>query len=228
MAEQFTRLQDPSSRTIIIGDIHGCSEEVKDLLQLLDVHPSDQLISVGDLICKGPDSLGVLLWAMNTPNLTCILGNHEARFLKYWRQDKRSEEKIYDAETYQQLEPHYYMCMNFINTWPLYKETKDFLVVHAGIDPRKGAISNQKVEDLLNLRKLENGEPWYQTYREEKTVLFGHWAKPEPQVRPNAIGLDTGCVYGGELSAWIFPERRLVSVPARRCYRKKEDWPKRK
>jgi hypothetical protein len=57
--------------------------------------------------------------------------------------------------------------------------------------------------------------------------VFGHWARPEPVVRPNAIGLDTGCVYGGELTAVILPERRLVSVPARRVYQKKEGWPER-
>ena len=57
--------------------------------------------------------------------------------------------------------------------------------------------------------------------------MFGHWAKPAPIVRRNAIGLDTGCVYGGALTALILPERRLVSVSARRVYQKKEGWPAR-
>ncbi len=61
--------------------------------------------------------------------------------------------------------------------------------------------------------------------REKALVVFGHWARPEPVVRKNAIGLDTGCVYGGALTALVLPERRLVSVPARRAYRAKDGWP---
>ena len=61
-------------------------------------------------------------------------------------------------------------------------------------------------------------DPWYESYTGETTVVFGHWARPEPVVRENAIGLDTGCVYGGRLTAVILPERNLVSVPAKRAY----------
>jgi hypothetical protein len=79
---------------------------------------------------------------------------------------------------------------------------------------------------LTTLRRLKDtDEPWYERYTDSRLVVFGHWAKPAALVRKNAIGLDTGCVYGGALTALILPERRLVSVPARRVYQKKENWP---
>lgn len=212
-------------RTIIIGDVHGCYAELEALLAKLQVGASDRLISVGDLICKGPDSLAVMQWAMGAQNLQCVQGNHEARFLKYWKQGKIPDEKPYDRETYEQLEPIFEQCMQFIDSWPLYLEEPDFLVVHAGLDPRLGPLSRQRPHDLLNIRLLEGvNSPWFESYVGDKRIVFGHWARQVPVMRANAVGLDTGCVYGGELSAWVLPEGRLVSVPSGRIYREKDSW----
>jgi len=212
-------------RTIIIGDIHGCADELNDLLAEIGATEHDRLISVGDLICKGPDSLAVLKWAMTTPNVRCVLGNHEARFLKHWRLGTRSQEKPYDAETYAQLGGSYEECMQFLNSLPLFIEEPEWSVVHAGLDVRKGSLRNQRSEDLLNLRRIQDLDvPWFETYSREHLVIFGHWARREPVIRRNVVGLDTGCVYGGALTAVILPERRMVSVPARREYRRKPTW----
>lgn len=213
------------ARTILIGDVHGCSAELQDLLRCIELRQGDRIFCVGDLLCKGPDSLGVAEWAMANPNVRGVLGNHEARLLRYWNAGTLSEEKPYDRETYEQLGPRYEEVMRFFSRWPLFIEEPDFLLVHAGIDPFVPEAGRQSAEDLLTLRTLPaTNRPWFEDYREERLVVFGHWPHPEPIIRANAVGLDTGCVYGGELSALVLPERRVVAVPARRAYRRKEGW----
>jgi len=216
-----------AARTIVIGDVHGCYDELQDLLRAVKARPDDRLISVGDLICKGPDSRGVVEWAMSAPNLECVLGNHELRFLNCWRRGVVPDIKPYDRETYRALGDRYEDAMSFIARWPLTIAAEDFLVVHAGFDPRR-PLARQSDVALTNMRRLKDTEePWYERYEDDRLVVFGHWARPEPVVRRNAVGLDTGCVYGGALTALILPERRLVSVPARRVHARKESWPAR-
>lgn len=211
------------ARTIVLGDVHGCFEELLDLLKAVEFRPGDRLVSVGDLVSKGPDSRAVIEWAMKTPGLECVLGNHELRLRRHWRAGTRSTEKAHDAETYRQLGERYEDAMRFIDRWPLTVSGPGFLVVHAGFDPGEG-LQWQSASRLTGIRRLDDGRPWYEAYRERELVVFGHWAKRRPVVRPNAVGLDTGCVYGGSLTALILPERLLLSVPARRAYVQKPFW----
>ncbi len=214
-------------RTVVIGDIHGCSAELRELLRAARVGREDRVICVGDLICKGPDSRGVLEWAMRAPNVECVLGNHELRFLNCRRRGVLPDVKPYDMETVRQLGELYEPAMRVIAGWPLTIDEPDLLVVHAGFDPRR-ALARQSDVMLTGLRRLKDtGEPWYERYEDERLAVFGHWAAPKPVVRRNAVGLDTGCVYGGALTALILPERRLVGVPARRVYARKDSWPAR-
>ena len=209
-------------RTIIIGDVHGCSRELKDLLRATGAGPDDRLISVGDLINKGPDSRGVMEWAMGARNLECVVGNHELRFVNSWRRGMVPAARPHDAETWRQLGDLREAAMRFCSSLPLTIDGGSFLVVHAGFDPRK-RLAQQTVAALTDIRRLrDTDEPWYEPYVGKQLVVYGHWAKPEPVVRPNSVGLDTGCVYGGALTALILPERRLVSVPARKVYRAKD------
>lgn len=212
-------------RTIIIGDIHGCASELEKLLKAAMVDPEDDLITVGDLICKGPDSRSVMQWAMNTPNLRCVLGNHEARLLDRWISGKDPKPGSSDEETSRQLGDCFDESMNFINSWPLSIETDGCLVVHAGIDPRVSPLENQSRHDLLSIRIPKGMDiPWYEAYTDDQLIVFGHWSRPDVIIRPNAIGLDSGCVYGGALSALILPERRLISVPSANDYQKHVTW----
>ena len=215
-------LAESIKRTILIGDIHGCFQELQDLLKVLKVRPEDRLICVGDLISKGPQSREVLLWAKDSPNVECILGNHEARFLAHFRGESKLE-KPNDALVRRQLGSEYDELMQFISTWPLWIEDPNFLVIHAGLDPRVDALAWQKPEDLLNLRNLKDlNRPWFELYDKKKLIIFGHWAQRGLVQRKNAIGLDSGCVYGGSLSAFVLPEKKIVSVPAHQVYVEKK------
>ncbi len=211
-------------RTIIIGDVHGCYAELQDLLRKVDSSQKDRLISVGDLIAKGPDSAAVLDWALRTPNLECVLGNHELRLLDCWRRGRLPDEKPYDAELVGQLGRGFDGYMRRIARWPMVIAGREFLVVHGGFVPGTPP-ARQDPRLLANLRRLPGTDlPWYDAYRGKRLAVFGHWARKRPVVRDNAIGLDTGCVYGVRLTALVLPQRRLVSVPARRVYRRKQRW----
>jgi diadenosine tetraphosphatase ApaH/serine/threonine PP2A family protein phosphatase len=97
------------------------------------------------------------------------------------------------------------------------------LIVHAGLRPNVELYS-QTSGDLTRLRTLgadresEEGTPWYYVYDGEKIVLFGHWPAPEPRRGRKAIGLDTGCVYGYNLTAYIIESDEFVTVKAKRAY----------
>ena len=205
------------SRVIIFGDIHGCHQEWQDLMDKLKVTSKDRLISVGDLICKGPSSRKTLDMAMSMKNLTCIIGNHELRFLRAWEEGKRPT-KPYDAPVLEELGQQFEKYMTFISNWPHYIEDPEFLVIHGGLRPGV-ELSQQDPTDLAHLRTVPpDDKPWYEYYTAKRPVIFGHWAQKGLVVRNNAIGLDTGCVYGKKLSAVLLPEREIVSVPARKAY----------
>lgn len=213
----------PAGRTIIIGDVHGCIDELQELLKVAGVGPGDRLISVGDLVRKGPDSASVLAWAMETPNLRCVMGNHEERLLSRWLAGVKPDKGSLDWETFKRLGDSYNEAMDFVRMWPLYLRENGVLVVHAGLDSRVPGVRQQSPHDLMTIRiPVGMRQPWYESYSGDDLVVFGHWAGNEPVIRPKTIGLDTSCVYGGRLTALILPERRLVSVPARRAYQKKD------
>lgn len=209
-------MSNGAKRSIIIGDIHGCFDELQEMLTAVGAREDDELISVGDLICKGPKTKAVLDWAMNTANVRCVLGNHEARLLELRMNPKKA--KSCEVEVLQELGDQSDRYMDFIARLPLYIERSEVLVVHAGIDPRK-PFKAQSTSDLLTLRKLTDiDRPWHELYTEKRLIVYGHWARQGLMVRPNSVGLDSSCVYGGHLSALILPERRIVQVRARRQY----------
>jgi len=205
-------------KTIIFGDIHGCLDEWKDLLKKINPTPNDLLISVGDLICKGPESFKTIEFARSLPNLKCVLGNHELHFLKAWKSGNlNSLSKDYQKKALKEFGDKLDYAMRWIESWPLYLASEECLVVHAGI--RNGIpLEKQSPEELCNLRNLEDGTPWFESYKGKKLVVHGHWARLGLCIKENTIGLDSGCVYGKELSAVILPERKIVQVKARKAY----------
>lgn len=199
-------------RTLIIGDVHGCLRELELLLKKAnyDVH-RDELIFVGDLINKGPHSLSVLEYVKNL-RAKVILGNHELALLIA---RETGQKPRYPRE-----------IVNWIRSWPVYIETKDFIVVHGGIIPGED-ITDSHPRMLTRIRNWDDKKkclgtsqdpPWYDFYHGDKLVIFGHWAAKGLVWRDNAIGLDTGCVYGRKLSCLVMPGRQLVQIDALDVY----------
>ncbi len=213
------------TRTILVGDVHGCLDELEDLLRTVEPGPGDQVVLVGDLVAKGPDSAGVVQLARER-GFRAVLGNHDAHVLRIRegnlkKAPKPTHESVANALTDADW--------RWLESLPLQLsvEAHRTLVVHAGVVPGVPLESQQR-DHLLNLRsispagepskRIEDGEPWGSLWKGPEHVVFGHDAVRGLQRHPFATGLDTGCVYGKALTALVLPERRLVSVPARRAY----------
>src|SRR5215510_6547589 len=211
-----------SSRTIVVGDIHGCYDELMALMEKVELQDHDRVVAVGDLITKGPKSREVLEHFISDDRFSTVIGNHDLMLRRRWNGEE-IELKAPQKETNKELKPDRDTFTIFLNSLPFIIELENHLVVHAGIRPQV-ALHSQTTGDLTRLRTLgpdresDVGTPWYHVYRGEKTVLFGHWPAPEPRRGPKAIGLDTGCVYGYNLTAYIIETDKFVSVPALRAY----------
>ena len=210
------------SRTIVVGDIHGCYDELMKLMDKVELQKSDRVISVGDLIAKGPKSREVLDLFINDPRFSSVIGNHDLALRRRWNGED-VELKGSDKETHKELKGEKDIYVPFLNQLPFVIELDTHLVVHAGLRPNV-ALYSQTTGDLTRIRTLgpdresDEGTPWYQVYYGEKTVLFGHWPASEPRRGPKAIGLNTGCVYGYNLTAYIIESDEFFSVAAERAY----------
>ncbi len=210
------------ARTIVVGDLHGCYDELLDLLDKVSFGSEDRLICVGDLITKGPKNREVLDRFMTDPQFASVLGNHDLALRRRWNGEK-FKLKPSQKPTHKELKKEKDRYVPFLNQLPFSIDLGTHLVVHAGLRPGI-EFHSQTSEDMTELRSLgedrasRKGTPWYEVYDGEKIVLFGHWPSGEPRRGKKAIGLDTGCVYGGQLSAYIVETGELTSVPARQVY----------
>src|SRR5271168_1227728 len=137
-----------TKRTIIVGDIHGCIDEFEELIETISYDPKmDRLILLGDLIDRGPDSIAVVKKAREM-NLECVMGNHEHKFIKWFR-SQGSRVDVYDRrDYYSKLSDQ---DIQYIVNMPTYIELDDVIVVHAGLKPGI-SLSSQTKDDLLYLR----------------------------------------------------------------------------
>lgn len=206
-----------SGRVIIVGDIHGCLAELRALLGELRLDASDRLVTVGDLVGKGPDGAGVVRFFRQGGH-EAVLGNHDAELLD-WRAGRRrgrlppSHRRHAKAMSQQDWD--------WLAALPLWLELPELgvIVVHAGLVPGV-ALEDQRPRDLMSMRSLrgdgtastrvDDGEPWAGRWNGPARVVFGHDALRGLQRWRHAIGLDTGCCYGGRLAALVLPEDRVV------------------
>jgi hypothetical protein len=218
------------TRTIVIGDIHGCFDELTDLLALLKLQPEDRVVAVGDLITKGPKNREVLDLFIDDGRFSSVIGNHDRKLRQRMRGEPvrltNEQRKVLD-----QLEEDRDRYANYLRSLPYLIDLGSHLVVHAGIRPGV-PLDEQIASDLTEIRTmgadptLRRGVAWYDVYRGPKTILFGHWPKKKPRQAAFAIGLDTGCVYGRCLTAYIIEADEFVSVPARMAYQDRKAKPK--
>ena len=214
-----------SKRTIIIGDVHGCHKELSRLLKEVQADPKeDRILFIGDLINKGPSSRGV--WDLfREMHGQAILGNHELSLLELV-QGKFHKHGKYFEQLQKDFGRYFTDFVQDVSNWPLWFEDHELMLVHAGLVP--GLHPDQTDPWVLTTIRTWDGEgadlknsnnpPWFDFYAGNDLVVFGHWAALGGLDRPRLVGLDTGCVYGGRLSCLILPERKLVSVPAKKAY----------
>jgi hypothetical protein len=211
-----------TGRTIVVGDIHGCFDELTDLLSLIQLKRRDRVVAVGDLIVKGEKSREVLELFTKDKRFSSVVGNHDRVLRQSWRGEPVRLTRAQKAAR-AQLEPDRERYFAYLKSLPFTLDLGSHLVVHAGVRPGV-PLDHQVTSDLTQLRTMganptsRRGVPWYRIYNDEKIVLFGHWPAIEPRRGPRAIGLDTGCAYGYRLTAYVLDSGEFASVPARRPY----------
>lgn len=211
-----------AGRRIVVGDIHGCYDELMELLEKVGIGDDDRVISVGDLITKGPKSKEVMDLFMTDARFSSVIGNHDLALRRKWNGEE-VELKPAQKEAHKELKGEKDSYVTFFNRMPFMIDLGTHLVVHAGVRPNVELYS-QTTSDMTLIRTLganaesDEGTPWYHVYHGEKTIIFGHWPAPEPRRGRKAIGIDTGCVYGYNLTAYIIEEDEFVTVKAKKAY----------
>jgi protein phosphatase len=237
---------DPPGAYDMIGDIHGCRDELLLLLERLGyrIDRSDdqatwmapagrKAIFLGDLVNRGPESPGVLRLVMRMVDVgiaLCVAGNHDILLLRRL-QGREVDKPEALAESLVQLErepPEFRRdIVRFIAGLPAYLilENGRLVVAHAGLPAeyqardseagRRFAVNGREVID-------EKGQPghyeWAEEYKGEAAVVYGHAPHERLEWLNNTLCIDTGCVYGGRLTALRYPEMETVSVAAARTY----------
>jgi protein phosphatase len=232
----------------IVGDVHGCLDELLELMATLgyqverqdaafSVAPPDgrKLVFVGDLVDRGPATPDVLRLAMtmvDAGQAFCVPGNHDIKLVKALKgRDVQLTHGL--AESLQQLEKEPVdfrtQALKFLDDLVSHYVFDDgkLVVAHAGMKESMQGRGSAKVRDFA-LYGETTGETddfglpvrynWSADYRGKALVVYGHTPVPEPLWLNGTVNIDTGCVFGGKLTALRYPEREIVSVPAKATY----------
>jgi serine/threonine protein phosphatase 1 len=212
-------------KRLIIGDIHGCYAELQDLLDKAALSADDEIIALGDIVDRGPDSPRVLDFFQTRPNARSIQGNHERKHLRSFAGEippARSQQI-----TRHQLGSAYPSAVAFIETFPTSLDLPEATLVHGFWEPGRSLAGQHPtviVGTLSGERRLREHypRPWYELYDGAKPLIVGHYdylRNGQPLVyRDKVFALDTGCCHGGALTALMLPEFQIISVPSRADY----------
>ena len=211
------------NRTFAIGDIHGCLDKLEDLISLIDPGPEDRLIFLGDYIDRGDSVAGVIDFLIDLAGrVPCVFlrGNHEDMFITFLEfgtnrtvffanGGMKTVESYVKNERFASNDQAARMLPNahrvFLSNLKWYHEDDDYIYVHAGIKPGI-AMEKQDRYDLIWIRD----EFIFSPTGIKKKVIFGHTPFARPMVKPDKIGIDTGAVYGGVLTAIELPGETFI------------------
>ena len=242
----------------IIGDVHGCGDELEALLTTtgyevverrdgtgLDAgpvyrHPDGrQAVFVGDLVDRGPrilDTLRIVRNMVEAGSGWCVMGNHEQKLLRalqgrnvqitHGLAESLAEIEALPADDRPVFVDAVRMWLDGLISHYVLDDGK-LVVAHAGLKAEmqgrgSGAVREFALYGDTTGETDEFGLPvrlnWAADYRGKAMVVYGHTPVPEPEWLNNTTDVDTGCVFGGKLTALRYPEREFVSVPAVRTY----------
>ena len=241
----------------IIGDIHGCGDELEALLQQLGYEitaeiPSDvwqgavyshpegrKAVFLGDLVDRGPrilDTLKLVHNMVEAGTAFCVPGNHDVKLMRQLRGNNVKvnhglENSIAEIEALPEdlRKPFSKEVADFIDSLVSHYvlDAGQLVVSHAGMKEALQGRGSRQVREFALYGETtgeidEFGLPvrynWATAYRGKATVVYGHTPVPEPEWLNGTINIDTGCVFGGKLTALRYPERELVSVSAKQTY----------
>lgn len=232
----------------VIGDIHGCFDELLDLIEQLGyqfenglpVHPEGRhLAFVGDAMDRGPKSLDVLqlLFTMQDAGILYYSpGNHCNKLYRFfqgnpvellhglemtvaeWRKLEQDAQKRFKNR-----------FIRFYEELPLYHRLhNDLIVVHAGLRqdmiglPLSRRIITFALYGEITGKYHSDGRPvrgnWAKNYQGKPWIVYGHTPVATPYFKNNTVNIDTGCVFGGPLTALRFPEMEILQVPSKQVF----------
>ncbi|HEY1647986.1 MAG TPA: polynucleotide kinase-phosphatase [Terracidiphilus sp.] len=232
----------------IVGDVHGCFDELVELLGQLGYTINQQddrytasspdgrkLVFVGDLVDRGPGTVQVLRLVshlVQSGQAFCVPGNHDMKLVRALR--GRDVKRTYGlAETMEQLgqesEAFRVEVAKFLDDLVSHLVFDDgkLVVAHAGLKESMHGRGSGAVREFALFGETTGetddfGLPvrynWAADYRGKALVVYGHTPVPEPLFLNNTVNIDTGCVFGGGLTALRYPEREIVGVKAHRTY----------
>ncbi|CAH1232777.1 bis(5'-nucleosyl)-tetraphosphatase PrpE [asymmetrical]-like [Branchiostoma lanceolatum] len=219
-------------RVFLIGDVHGCYDEMMELLHKADALRDDTVvIFVGDMVNKGPKSWEVLDF-LRRSKVYAVKGNHEDHVLREYDKSKDPGYKLPPKYTWvgklTSEEAEYLRELPYTISLPTY----NVIVVHAGLVPGR-PLEEQSNYEMMTMRNVvktadgfearkraTEGQPWAAEWTGPQHIVFGHDAVRRLQLYDHATGLDTGCLYGGNLTGLFLlgKERKFVSVKSRQSY----------
>lgn len=230
----------------MIGDIHGCFEELCELLEKMDyqvdreqlsaVHPEGRkLVFLGDLCDRGPENAKVLKFVMNVVNSEngyCLLGNHDRKLLRWLRGSEIKQTHGIDrtiaqieAESPEFKEEVKQFLASLISHYVF--DCGNLVAAHAGLKEEYHGRASSRVK-MFALYGDTTGETdeyglpvrqkWANEYRGSAVVVFGHTPSATVEIINNTYCIDTGCVFGGALTAFRYPEHQCNSVKAKEEY----------
>ncbi|MGA5762743.1 polynucleotide kinase-phosphatase [Nonomuraea bangladeshensis] len=224
----------------VIGDVHGCRAELEALLARLGWqgvrHPEGRTaVFVGDLVDRGPDTPGVLRLVMDmveAGTAICVAGNHEHKLVRALDGRKvRIAHGLQESLDQLAAQPPEFVARaktfmdGLLSHYRL--DGGRLVVAHAGLKESYHGRASKRVREFA-LYGETTGEtdeyglpvrlPWAEDYRGRAMVVYGHTPTTRPEWVNNTICLDTGCVFGGHLTALRYPERELVQVPAEKVW----------
>jgi len=214
---------------LIIGDVHGCYDELRELLNkqnITDTSDNTCIIFVGDLINKGPKNAQVVKFVRQLRAYS-VRGNHDEVCLLEWENAQQRNGQLSDKFSWMnQLTPQDIQWL-YDMPYTISIPSRNIIIVHAGLLPGR-SLNKQDPEDMITMRNImenesgqgymatkgDGGVCWATKWEGPSHVYFGHDARRLLQKHQYATGLDTGCVYGGHLTA-IYPlTGQLISVKA--------------
>lgn len=231
----------------IIGDIHGCFDELVSLLiklgysvEKLDKfkisHQANRrLIFVGDLVDRGPNSPDVLQLVMDavaSGMAMCVCGNHDDKLKRKLRgRDVKLRHGLKEtmAQLSQESELFHSSVLVFLEHLQHHHifDAGKLAVVHAALKEEDMGKSSPRIKAFclygqltgeVNEQGLPIRYPWAQDYCGDTLIVYGHSIVPEAAWINNTVNIDTGCVFGGKLTALRYPELEIVSVKAMQTY----------
>lgn len=214
-------------RLIVIGDVHGCIRELELLLKKTGINQGDQILFLGDLVNRGPDSKAVLKLARSL-KAASLLGNHEYRLLQFYHNLNTVGLKPYELSTMKALDADDWNYLSSMVLW-LEDPKENRVFVHGGFHPHI-PWKTQPAHVVTHIQMIDKeGKPrrrgedtdskfWADLWLEGPFVVYGHTPRPEIYRNVNSLGIDTGCVWGGRLTALILPQNEIVQVDAEKNY----------